>query len=369
MAPKAPCRGVIFTTLRSLVVGAVLAQCGCDRVLQSPAGVVNAPNPDLAVPIIEFSTTKLDLGEVPANLKEPATASFTFRNMGGSPLRIEELTKDCLCATAEVVPPIVASGSNGVVRLELRRESPRSSAATITLRSNDPISPLTQLSVKWHVVGPLEFEPVSLDFGNIVPFGSEVALVRLFHRFKADEAGASTFEKIVCEPAEILSAHVKACTAPSETCEVFELVVALDSDAAPGEHWGWVHSPIGSGAGAISLPVRWYVRPTVEASPSELYLGSGRAGETVEKAVVVSSEASAGDLDVSTVEIRPDDGTLSVVATATSKHAIVFTTKASLAGPTGARRWEIVVNCNRPIAQSVTIATSAYVSPSSAGID
>lgn len=347
---------------RSLMIVFALSQAGCDGVTTSQARIPDAVDPELSVPIIEFTTTEIDLGQVPTNLKEPATASFRFRNAGGSPLLIDEVSRDCLCAAAEVAPTTLPPGTDGVVRLKLRRESPRASAATITLRSNDPIYPDTRLSIKWHVIGPVEFEPVSLDFGNIAPNDSKTQSVRLLHHFEKNEPRASKIAKIDCEPGDWLTAEVGSHTAAGDTREDFEIVVAVKADALPGEHRGWIRSPIASGAGPrVSLPVRWYVRPIIEASPAAIFLSTGRPGDTLEKTVALSAEAGADGLEISSVEIKPDDGTLSVVKTLTSKRAVLLTTKARLAGPAGARRWDVTVHCDRPVAQSLTIATSAYV--------
>jgi len=99
-------------------------------------------------PRIVVEPTFQDLGEVP---QEPLELSYTVRNEGGSPLRIEKVSTSCDCTKAAVEPSTIAPGDSAELRVTLDPTEDNlygNLLRVIYLRSNDPDSPEVEVEFR-----------------------------------------------------------------------------------------------------------------------------------------------------------------------------------------------------------------------------
>lgn len=66
-----------------------------------------------APPDLVLTTAYADLGEVPNG--EIRQIEVEIQNIGGSTLRIEQISTSCGCTTANIDPPTISSGATGIL--------------------------------------------------------------------------------------------------------------------------------------------------------------------------------------------------------------------------------------------------------------
>lgn len=64
-------------------------------------------------PVLEFETTKIDLGTF--SQKTPKTVEFKFKNVGKKKFVLHELRTSCGCTTAKISKEMIKPGESGTV--------------------------------------------------------------------------------------------------------------------------------------------------------------------------------------------------------------------------------------------------------------
>jgi len=113
-----------------MIVAALLAACG------------NPP------PRIVVEPQSQDLGERP---QEPLELTYTVRNEGGSPLRIEKVSTSCGCTRATVDRETIPPGESAQLRVVLDPTEDNlygNLLRVIYVRSNDPDNPEVEVEFR-----------------------------------------------------------------------------------------------------------------------------------------------------------------------------------------------------------------------------
>jgi len=113
-----------------VIVGSLLTACSA-----SPPRIVVEP-------------ASQDLGERP---QEPIELTYTIRNEGGSPLKIEKLSTSCGCTRAEVEKDVLAPGESTPMRVTLDPTEDDlfgNILRVIYIRSNDPAHPEVEVEFR-----------------------------------------------------------------------------------------------------------------------------------------------------------------------------------------------------------------------------
>ncbi len=101
-------------------------------------------------PHIVVEPPSQDLGERP---QEPIELTYTLRNEGGSPLKIEKLITSCGCTRAEVEKDVLAPGESTPLHVSLdptEDDLYGDILRVIYIRSNDPAHP--EVEVEFRVI-------------------------------------------------------------------------------------------------------------------------------------------------------------------------------------------------------------------------
>jgi len=104
-------------------------------------GVIIKPNAESAVyPVIKFSETQHDFGKVKEG--KVVEYSFSFKNIGNSILKINDIKTSCGCTAALVSSKELKPGEQGTLKVELNTSKRKGKMIkTVTIKSNDPKAP------------------------------------------------------------------------------------------------------------------------------------------------------------------------------------------------------------------------------------
>lgn len=143
-------RALLYSVLSSSVV-----LSGCN-----PSDQVSAP------PRIVFQETMHDFGRTAQGSK--VRHSFAFRNAGGLDLSIDNLRASCACTVAAPSVRVIPPGGEGSIdaTFDTERDSGRKTR-TITVYSNDPAQPVTNLSLLGEIDAEVAVEPPALYVGHV----------------------------------------------------------------------------------------------------------------------------------------------------------------------------------------------------------
>jgi len=145
----------MFRALLWWVLTSSVLPSGC-----SPSGPVSAP------PKIVFQETTHDFGRTAQGTK--VTHSYAFRNAGGLDLTIDNVRASCGCTVAAASGRVIPPGGEGSIEtmLDTARDSGRKTR-TITVYSNDPAQPVTNLSLAGEVDAAVAADPPALYVGHV----------------------------------------------------------------------------------------------------------------------------------------------------------------------------------------------------------
>ena len=104
-----------------------------------------------ASPRIVVDPATRDLGEV---LQQPLNVSFTVRNQGDAPLRVERVTSSCGCTEAVIDQDTIPPGESTQLRVTLDPTEDNLSGdqvRVIYLRSNDPETPEVEVELRANI--------------------------------------------------------------------------------------------------------------------------------------------------------------------------------------------------------------------------
>ncbi len=135
----------------------------------APAPAINAPTPapEGPAPKIVCPDPEFDFGEKDEDVS--VEHEFVIRNEGETPLEITNVRTSCGCTAAKPKDSTVAPGSETRIAATLSlRGRQGENAKTITVMSNDPVTPNLVLTMKGVVTAPIMYEPRVLNFGKVI---------------------------------------------------------------------------------------------------------------------------------------------------------------------------------------------------------
>lgn len=308
-----------------------------------------------------FPEFERDLGEIPVDPKHRHAVRFSFENRGDSLLRVLGVTTTCGCVHPTLSHSELAPGAKAELGAEIERPASEQRAATITIRTNDPIRPVVRASLSWKATAPVTFEPVSLEFADVVA-GQAVEHTVLVVRHSLP---TGVFPD-VGEPRHSAEALNASWLDPGPAGDVGwaerQMLVRVTPGQDPGDVRGQIELRFDdSRSGIATLPVQWRVRKLVEASPAEVFLGSGRPGER-RRIIVVISTPVLHRLAIKEVALNPACSELDVSQKTTTDQSLVLQLDAQLPAESGEHKWELKVSCLEPVESTVIIPITAHVS-------
>lgn len=320
----------------------------------------NSAEPPDGPPRIHFAQHKRDLGEIPIT-PEGRDVVFRFVNRGLSELRVTGLVSSCGCDDVNVENPLVAPGAEATITVRIISQQSEARSASVTVHSNDPARPRVVLQVSWRAVAPLEFEPLSLNFGALLPAQRVEQTVKLLQHGADPQRAVCRVEQVECFPSGQVSAAFVEQPATADSVAHKLLRVSLTA----GENSGAAHGRIVvtlqvCWRESLTIPVSWRVQDVIEATPARLFLGSGRGGEVFAKNVLIL--ARPGEvLKIKNIRFQNQiSGARATWKRLTSSQILVHV-EYELSEMPGRQTRELIVQCTEPVVRTVRVPVSAYV--------
>jgi hypothetical protein len=117
-------------------------------------------------PAIEVHPPRFELGDLPQERIEHLTCSV--RNAGSDVLLIKQISSDCGCTVAQIPDSSLAPGEAVDLAITFStRHFSGDVVKTVTLETNDPGSPRTQIVLKAFVRAIVAVTPDELEFGRV----------------------------------------------------------------------------------------------------------------------------------------------------------------------------------------------------------
>ena len=124
---------------------------------------ISAPATDPNAPIFEFETDVIDYGKIDINAD--GVRVFKFKNVGKSPLVIENISSSCGCTVPKKPTKPIMPGESGEIEVKYDTARPGGFSKTITIKSNAS-EPAKFLRIKGIVVkaeSPIEVKKSTIS--------------------------------------------------------------------------------------------------------------------------------------------------------------------------------------------------------------
>src|SRR5215813_8435052 len=162
--------------VQAMLSGLLLACFGCDARSSGPVAVAHSEPPSsestapaapaTGAPHIVFAEPVFDFGKVEQG--EQVTHLFRFTNQGGQELRIESVKTSCGCTAAVISEDVIPPGKEGTISATFdTTHFSGEKAKGITVYSNDPLQPVTTLTLQGEVTIEVAAEPAQLYLGRL----------------------------------------------------------------------------------------------------------------------------------------------------------------------------------------------------------
>ena len=270
-----------FRSLRGcLLLGALTCVAltnGCSR---GKSGNQAAADAATNAPKIEVATKLHDFGT--STEGEKLTHAFEVKNTGAATLVIDRVTTSCGCTAAVVKSKEIAPGGTGQIEVTFDTSARRgANRKSITINSNDPANPRTQLEVAVNVESLLAFEPF---------------FVRLNPEFGEEQVREAWLVGKLIDQAKL------SITEQNDDKEVsVELAEKTEGDKkVTGLRFKLKGKKVGYGSGRVTIATgiekpnqlvlrySWNVKGNVRVLPAQLYFDDKRP-EAKERLLKVSS--------------------------------------------------------------------------------
>lgn len=306
-------------------------------------------------PTITIVRPERNLGVIPIG---PHEELFEVSNTGAGELQITTIARSCSCAKVDIDRTVLRKGDVARIRVSISPRESESRNASITVHSNDTLTPRKRLSLDWIARGAVSIDSSLLDFGTGRPNAEITRAIRVERSLKEIPRTYKTVIRSV--PREAVRTRLKdTVETPELVIETWEVVLQA-SDQFQDQSGRLYVSFDGSDHGGLSLPLVWKIRKPIEATPGSLFLGVSRPSTTINGTIELNSDDGTElkvtkaegmnlqiPLQVRIVEITAQRKRLDVVATLPSK--------------TGSYVDRIQVRCESPEDTILTIPVTCVV--------
>jgi len=112
--------------------------------------------------------------------ESPLSHTFHLRNVGDSPLVVNEIATTCSCISTILGSTTVPSGATVPLAISLMSGNlARSARYQLMLRTNDPIPERGHLEISFQVLPQFTFSPQQIYLGDLLPCESAKRVIRL----------------------------------------------------------------------------------------------------------------------------------------------------------------------------------------------
>ncbi len=225
----------------------------------------------------------------------PYEHTFEYVNIGNEPLELEVKSTSCTCVLQELSPHRVEPGERGYLRVGVapeRLSANKTTVLSIALQSNDPIVPLTQLTVTIAARKNVSSNPTIVDFGE-TEWKRGKMQAELIVQFTGPEvdrtigAIVSSSPSISIEPVDRIQANDNSS---------YRYRVLLDPTNLGGRFVGSLSVETSSlTVPALEIPIRALISLPSTTSPSRIQFRGVVLGGYVEREVTLSLDGGTSE--------------------------------------------------------------------------
>ena len=197
---------------------------------------------------------------------EPLAGVFKFKNVGDDVLKVEPPMASCDCTETMVKPDTLAPGESGEIVYTIKLDHPLDGQRAISVRSNDPKTPLVKLILQINHTPLYELDPAKLVI--IVPAGKQQA--RSSFTIQRADGKPVEIERVTASPEQI-NAVLEPSKQDSDAARV-NVTVQRPSDSPSvisGTVQMWARTQPDRPVQTISVTVR--ILGELAVAPSQLY--------------------------------------------------------------------------------------------------
>ncbi len=302
-------------------------------------------------PVIKVSPGIIELGTMPQEGVKHSQTVIT--NTGTDSLRISEIKSECGCTVPDVLKRVLAPGDTTMLKITFRSKHYKGDLLKrVTVVSNDPASPRTQVKVKVQVLQLLQVSPELTQFGQVLRGTTPSRTIT----FKAAREDSLVIESVPL-PEEKFTYRLDPIDEPDSTG--FDLVVTLKPDAPIGH----ITARPGIKNNLTTIPWTIYLKGKVHGffrvNPATLSLGRFKMG-VIKTATIRVEAAAEGQHRV--LSVTPSIDQIGVTWKAVEEgriYEITLTTGPDL--PAGPIREELRIETDDPAQPEILIPVRASV--------
>lgn len=168
-----PAALMVLTAIFSLAYLSVVPHAYAESVPppteQSEGQATGSPAPDTVAfigPRLHFDAPVFDFGQVEQG--EKVTHAFRFTNQGNQALQVQSVKTSCGCTAAVIAEDSIPPGTEGTIQATFdTKRFAGHKAKNIRVHTNDPLSPVTTLTLQGEITAEVQVQPAQVYMGRL----------------------------------------------------------------------------------------------------------------------------------------------------------------------------------------------------------
>jgi hypothetical protein len=316
----------------------------------SPAAPASTEN---QAPRIVFQEMLYDFGTVEQG--DQVNHLFKFTNQGSRDLRIESVKTPCGCTAAVISSEVTAPGQEGTISATF--DTSRffgESVKTVSVHSNDPLQPVTTLTLQGAIAVEVAVEPAQLYLGRVRRGAEATHTIELLH--DANKPITIT-EATVASPLVSLRSE----DLEKDGKKGKKLFVTLRKDAPLGRiSTDITVTTTSQKHPTLTIPVFGHIEGDLLVQPPQVSFGVVRKGDTKQHAITIKSRSSNPVRVVRTQSSTPM--VIAEIATIKDGEEYHLTLKVNPEGTPGPIRGEVQVFTDHPVEKVLSVPVYGMLS-------
>ncbi len=304
-------------------------------------------------PRIVFQDALHDFGTVEQG--DQVNRLFKFTNQGTRDLRIESVKTSCGCTAAVISSEVIPPGQEGTISATF--DTSRffgERVKTISVHSNDPLQPVTTLTLPGAIAVEVAVEPAQLYLGRVRRGANATHTVELLH--DANKPIAITAATVASPLVSLRSEDIEKNGKKGK-----KLFVTLRKDAPLGRvSTDITVTTTSQKHPTLSIPVFGHIEGDLLVQPPQVSFGVVRKGDTKQHTISIKSRAPKPVRVVRTQSSTPT--VIAEMATVKDGEEYHLTLKVNPEGVPGQIRGEVQVFTDHPVEKVLSIPVYGMLS-------
>jgi hypothetical protein len=313
----------------------------------APPSPSSSTNPTAnSAPHIVFKELLYDFGKVEQG--DQVNHLFHFTNQGNRDLRIEAVKTSCGCTAAVLSSEVIPPGQEGTISATFDTgKFFGERVKTVSVHTNDPLQPVTTLTLQGEIAVEVAVEPAQLYLGRVRRGTNTTHTIELL--FDANKQIAITNIAVDSPLVSVRSEDLERDQKKGK-----KLFVTLRKDAPLGRvSTDITVTTTSQKRPTLSIPVFGHIEGDLLVQPPQVSFGVVRKGDTKEYDISIKSRAPKPVRMVRTQSSTPT--VIAEMDTAKDGEEYHLTLKVNPDGDPGQIRGEVQVFTDHPVEKVLTI--------------